>query len=50
MLFSLGQFTFGLQTLPTDQLRRQTAWRHPSNSRVQWRPRCDGCNRPTDRA
>lgn len=38
MLFSLGQFTFGLLTLPTDQLRRQTAWRHPSNSRVGARP------------
>jgi len=38
MLFSLGQFAFGLQTLPTDQLRRQTAWRHPSNSRVGARP------------
>ena len=38
MLFSLGQFTFGLQTLPTDQLRRVAAWRHPSSSRVGARP------------
>lgn len=33
-LMSLGQFVFGLQSLPYDELKRATAWRHPSNSRV----------------
>ena len=37
-MMSLGQFAFGLSTLPYDTLRRQTAWRHPSNSRVGVRP------------
>lgn len=31
---ALGQFVFGLQSLPYDELKRATAWRHPSNSRV----------------
>ena len=31
---ALGQFTFGLDTLAFDSLRRQSAWRHPSNARV----------------
>lgn len=31
---SLGQFVFGLQSLPYDELKRTTGWRHPSNSRV----------------
>ena len=34
MLMALGQFVFGLDTLAFDTLRRATAWRHPSNSRV----------------
>ena len=38
MLMSLGMFVFGLDTLAFDTLRRQTAWRHPSNSRVGARP------------
>lgn len=38
MLMSLGLFVFGLDTLAFDTLRRQTAWRHPSNSRVGARP------------
>lgn len=38
MLMSLGQFVFGLDTLAFDTLRRQSAWRHPSNSRVGARP------------
>lgn len=38
MLMALGQFTFGLDTLAFDSLRRQSAWRHPSNARVGARP------------
>lgn len=38
MLMALGQFVFGLDTLAFETLRRQTAWRHPSNSRVGARP------------
>lgn len=38
MLMTLGLFVFGLDTLAFDTLRRQTAWRHPSNSRVGARP------------
>ncbi|MBS0501127.1 MAG: phage tail protein [Proteobacteria bacterium] len=38
MLMALGQFTFGLDTLAFDTLRRQSAWRHPSNARVGARP------------
>ena len=38
MLMSLGQFVFGLDTLAFETLRRQTAWRHPSNARVGARP------------
>ena len=34
MLMALGQFVFGLDTQAFDTLRRATAWRHPSNSRV----------------
>ena len=37
-MMSLGQFAFGLATLPFDTLRRQSEWRHPSNSRVGVRP------------
>ncbi|WP_081007677.1 contractile injection system protein, VgrG/Pvc8 family [Comamonas testosteroni] len=33
-LMCLGQFVFGIQSLPYDELKRVTAWRHPSNSRV----------------
>jgi len=34
MLMSLGQFVFGLDTVPFDTLRRSSAYRHPSNPRV----------------
>ena len=33
-LMCLGQFVFGIQSLPYDELKRVTAWRHASNSRV----------------
>lgn len=35
---ALGQFVFALNTLAFDELRRSSAWRHPSNSRVGARP------------
>lgn len=38
MMMALGQFTFGLDTLAYQDLDRQTAWRHASNSRVGDRP------------
>lgn len=38
MMMSLGQFVFSLNTLAFDELKRQTTWRHPSNSRVGQRP------------
>ena len=38
MMMSLGQFVFSLNTLAFDELKRQTTWRHPSNSRVGLRP------------
>lgn len=34
MLMALGQFVFGLNTLAYEELKRSTAWRHPSTSRV----------------
>jgi phage protein U len=34
MLMALGQFVFQLPDLAYQELRRSTAWRHPSNSRV----------------
>ncbi len=34
MMMALGQFAFGLSTVAYQELKRQTAWRHPSNSRV----------------
>ena len=37
-MMALGQFTFGLDTLAYQDLDRQTAWRHASNSRVGDRP------------
>lgn len=37
-MMSLGQFAFGLSTLPFETLRRQSDWRHPTNSRVGVRP------------
>ena len=33
-LMCLGQFVFGLQSLPYDELKRANSWRHPSSSRV----------------
>lgn len=38
MMMALGLFVFGLPTVPYQQLQRQLAWRHPSNSRVGARP------------
>lgn len=38
MMMSLGQFVFSLNTLAFEELKRQTTWRHPSNSRVGQRP------------
>lgn len=38
MMAALGQFVFALNTLAYQELRRSTAWRHPSNSRVGARP------------
>lgn len=38
MMMSLGQFVFSLPTLAYQDLRRASAWRHASNSRVGARP------------
>lgn len=38
VMMSLGLFVFGLNTVPYQQLQRQTNWRHPSSSRVGRRP------------
>lgn len=38
MMMALGQFVFSLSTLAHQELQRQTAWRHPSSSRVGARP------------
>ncbi|MFZ2307546.1 MAG: phage tail protein [Rhodoferax sp.] len=38
MMMALGQFIFSLPTLAYNDFKRQTAWRHPSNSRVGARP------------
>lgn len=38
MMMGYGQFVFSLPTLAYQDLQRQTAWRHPSNSRVGARP------------
>ena len=38
MLMALGQFIFSLPTLAYDNIKRSTAWRHPSHSRVGARP------------
>lgn len=38
MMMALGQFVFSLSTVAYQELQRQTAWRHPSNSRVGARP------------
>lgn len=38
MMMALGLFVFGLHTVPYQQLQRQLAWRHPSNSRIGARP------------
>lgn len=37
-LMALGQFLFSLSTLSFDDFKRQSSWRHPSNSRVGARP------------
>jgi uncharacterized protein len=38
MMMGFGQFVFSLPTLAYQDLQRQSAWRHPSNSRVGARP------------
>ena len=38
MMAALGQFTFALNTLAFQEMRRSTSWRHPSNPRVGARP------------
>jgi phage protein U len=38
VMMALGLFVFGLNTVPYQQLQRQTQWRHPSVSRVGRRP------------
>lgn len=38
MMMALGQFIFSLPTLAYNDFKRQSAWRHPSNSRVGARP------------
>ena len=38
MMAALGQFTFALNTIAFQELRRSTSWRHPSNARVGARP------------
>lgn len=38
MLITLGLFAFGIDTLAFDKMARDSAWRHPSNSRVGARP------------
>jgi phage protein U len=38
VMMALGLFVFGLDTVPYQQLQRQTSWRHPSSSRVGLRP------------
>jgi uncharacterized protein len=38
MMMALGQFMFQASTVAHQELQRQTAWRHPSNSRVGARP------------
>lgn len=38
MLMALGMFVFETRTLPYQELKRITEWRHPSQSRVGERP------------
>lgn len=38
MMMSLGMFVFGMHTLAYQELQRNTAWRHASNSRVGTNP------------
>lgn len=38
MMMTWGLFVFGLETLPYQELRRSSTWRHPTNSRVGLRP------------
>lgn len=38
MMMALGMFVFSLPTLAYQELQRQSAWRHPSTSRVGARP------------
>ena len=46
MMAALGQFTFALNTLAFQELRRSTSWRHPSNARVGARPARAGTRQP----
>ena len=34
MLMSLGLFTFGIETLAHDELRRRSTWRHATSGRI----------------
>ncbi len=36
-MMALGLFVFSLRTASYQELQRVTNWRHPSNSRVEWR-------------
>jgi len=38
VMMALGLFVFGLDTVPYQQLQRQSTWRHPTTSRVGKRP------------
>lgn len=38
MMMTLGMFVFGLDTAAYQELQRQTAWRHASQSRIGRRP------------
>ncbi len=37
-MMAWGMFVFGLSSLPYSELDRQSNWRHPTNSRVGFRP------------
>lgn len=49
MMLTLGLFVFMLDTLPYQQLQRQMAWRHASNSRVGTTPASQFLGRDADK-
>lgn len=49
MMLALGLFVFSLDTAPYQQLQRQVAWRHPSNSRVGTTPASQFIGRDADK-